>query len=693
MLMRKEWRLNPNVPRTGTLLARILAGRGLTDPQSQASFLKPDLSSLRDPFLLPDMEKACDLIIKALTGKQLIAIHGDYDVDGLTATALLARFFRRLGASCLTFIPDRLTEGYGLNAACAGKIREAGGSLLITADCGSASSEEVAQLSQSGISVIITDHHECPATLPEAAAIVNPKRADSRYPFRELAGVGVVFKLIQALCRILGRDDLWLADLELAALGTVADVVPLLDENRVITRAGLDHLTRPRHCGLAALLDAVGMTSKPVTAQTLGYVLAPRLNAAGRLGQATAALELLLTDDPGIAAQHARDLVELNRQRQELETAISSEAMQDIEKNFDFASRDLIIVAREGWHQGVIGIVASRLAEQYCRPVIVLTGDNGIYRGSCRSWGDFDILAAISSAGAWTSRFGGHRKAAGLTVLADRLDGFRQAANEYARQHLEPNRLNAILAADLETGPEDLTLANALALQQMAPFGEDNPQPTLICRHVKLDSIQLAGGGRHLKLQLAGPSGDRLDGIAFGLGEADDLFAAGDWIDVLFSLEINTWMGQEKVQMNIRDLAHCKTDNEFLDCPWIADDLFRKNTGLKLLMRQYGLPLQAFQPSREEYKTVYQFIRSRYAGKPVLLDLSVLTRQIARSYRTDLNPFRLIRILSVFQETSLISMQPIGADRIRLLLLPAAERVRLEDSPTYRRLQAEGGNL
>lgn len=690
MMMRKEWRLNQSVPLRGSLTSRILAGRGLTDPDSINDFLQPSVNNLHSPFLLPDIETACSLIAASIKDRQLIVIHGDYDVDGITSTALLSRFFRRLDVPCQAIIPDRMTDGYGLSEAGVDSILRTGGKLLITVDCGIAAISEIARLTQAGVQVVVTDHHECRPQLPEAAAVINPKRPDSLYPFRELAGVGVTLKLMQALCSKLDLGDLWLADLELAALGTVADVVPLLDENRMIVSSGLALIKQNRQCGLTKLLELVNFADKEVTAQTLGFVLAPRINAAGRLGNADIALELLMTDDPATASTAANALLELNLRRQEIEGEIMAEAIIEIDSHFNFNSSDLIIVAHEGWHQGVIGIVAARLAEKYCRPAIVLSGEDGQYRGSSRTWGEYDILAAITAAADYTVKFGGHRKAAGLVVAAGQLDDFIRTINQYAAATLNIDQLRPALLADLEINPLELTMDNADALQQLAPFGEDNPQPLLICRGLQLTGIRLLGNGRHLKLQLSVPGMTAaVEGIGFGLGDADDLFAAGDTVDVLFSMEINKWNGRSSLQLVIRDLVHSASEDEFLDQPWIAESIYNRQNELVALMNHYQLPLSALRPSGDEYKSVYQYLKSRFGEQPVLIDLSLLARRIARSYRNDLNGFRLARILSVFCETNLISMQTLGPDLVRLTLLPASERVKLEDSPTYQRLQAE----
>ena len=632
LLMRKEWRLKPDSPANGSLVERIMKSRGLIQADQIEAFFRSSLQDLHDPYLLPDMQVACDLLADAILSKKGIAIQGDYDVDGITATALLSRFLRHLGVPVTELIPDRMTDGYGLTEAGVRRILDTGHEILVTVDCGIASLNEIRQLKQSGIVVIVTDHHECQNQIPEADAVINPKRPDSRYPFRGLAGVGVALKLTQALCRKLDLGDLWLSDLELAALGTVADVVPLLDENRIIVKNGLALLSKGRHCGLNALLQSVNLAGRPITTQTLGYVLAPRINAAGRLGNAGVALELLLTEDSDRAAWAANELGELNRKRQEMESEIVIEAAREIDKNVDFSGTDLIIVANEHWHQGVIGIVAARLAEQYCRPVIVLTGDEGVYRGSCRTWGDYDILAAIAAASEHTVNYGGHRKAAGLAIKKDSLEDFRRAINAYAAESLDPDRLHPIMDADAEIDPTELSLENAAALLQLAPFGEENPQPMLICRQLTLSALRPTGNSRHLKVELVSPSGGRrLDGIAFGFGDGDDLFTVGEAVDLLFSLDINEWKGRKSVQLTIRDMKPSLCQDEFFDSPWVAEALYNEQLELKDLMSRFKLPLDALRPQKDEYKAVYQFIKARYGEQSLLADLSLLARRISCS--------------------------------------------------------------
>lgn len=696
----KIWQTKPGVPDEGTLIDRLMVSRGLGDPDKAAMFLNPTFDQLHDPLLLPDMAAACSLVAAALRGGHPIAVHGDYDVDGITATALVVRFLRSVGANPQILIPDRLAEGYGLSENAVESLSASGCRLLITVDCGITSVAEVRQLQACGIQVIITDHHECGDRLPEAAAVINPRRPDSRYPFPSLAGVGVALKLVQALCRTLNCQDRWLHYLDLTALGTVADVVPLIDENRCLVALGLDQLNRKikdesqagvlPNTGLAVLIEAISQPERSVTAQLLGYSAAPRINAAGRMSDAEDAVRLLLTEDQEEAKRLAQLLLDLNRQRQEIENAITEEAMADIDNRPDLDRQSILIVARKDWHSGVIGIVASRLAEHYSRPVIVLTGDGDGYRGSCRSYGNIDILAILKAAADHLDRYGGHRKAAGLTLAGGQLPEFTQAVLSQARQLIHEDQLQADLVADLIVKGDDLTLGNAEKIRQLEPFGEGNPVPLLIGRNLTVGETKLVGNGKHLKLRLIDKkTGSGWDSIAFGFGDADEWTGAGDQVDVLFSLEINEWQGRCQAQLNIRDMHPAECGSLFVDRPWEAERQYQSHGSIKNLMRQFGLPAEALLPCSHEYKAAYQYLRTHYNAGPALIDLHLLARKIGRSYQLDLHPFRLARILVVFQEAGLLLRQDMGQGRLRLQLVTVSERVSLSDSPTYRRLAAE----
>ncbi|MDD2457245.1 MAG: single-stranded-DNA-specific exonuclease RecJ [Eubacteriales bacterium] len=693
MLIQKEWKILDEQPGSAPLPERILQNRQLGEGLLREQFLHPKLEDLHDPFLLPDMAAACRVIESAIERGLTIVIHGDYDVDGLTATALLVRFFRQNGIACEPLIPDRLVDGYGLSESSVERTLALDAGLLITVDCGVTSVAAVAKLEAAGVAVVITDHHECPDILPQARAVVNPKRHDSTYPTTSLSGVGVTFKLIQALCQVLHVPLPDLTEYALVALGTVADVVPLLDENRILVRQGLQALNRHLHIGLTELLSVCVQSDRVIDASTIGYTLAPRLNAAGRLGAAMPALELLLTDDRSKARELALELQDQNGQRQALEAAILAEATAQIESSFDFSSSDLIILAREGWHTGVVGIVCSRLVDLYHRPVIVLGGEGGRFKGSARTCGNFDILEAIRAGASHTVKFGGHRKAAGIEVAQASLDDFCRAVNAYAAQQIDPLAFRPEITADALVTLDDLTEANALALQELAPFGESNRQPLLVCRNLTLLEWRLVGNGKHVRISASDGKARPLTGIAFNFSLADDLFAAKDQVDLLFALELNEFNGRRTVQLQIRDIHPSLVSA--VDRIWSGQtDLFAAQPDLQGLARMCHLSLDQVLPDRDDYVMAFQYLRTAYADHPVQTDLSLLARRIARSYNRPLNAVKLAQILRVFAESRLLTIQHLGRDRVRIALSPAAQnqaKVRLSDAPTYQYLKAQGG--
>ena len=704
MYIRKDWQLvnNSNTNNADLdpalfseidLAGKILLSRGLIDPDQHREFFAADLAGLHDPFLFKDMKKACEAIVRHGQAGSLIIVHGDYDADGLTSTALVIRALRQFGFKCDYVVPDRLVDGYGLSDTGINRIIAAGASLVITVDCGIASVEEVDRLNAAGIEVIITDHHEFRPELPRALALINPKLPDHGYPFDALAGVGVALKLVQALDIMLEGGKKWVNNITLAALGTVADVVPLIDENRIIVSNGIAQINQGAEnvpAGICAMMDLCQKRNS-LNAGTMGFTLAPRLNAAGRLGDVEPALKLLLSDDKTETVKAAEILNELNKQRQGLEQAIVEEAVSKIEASPDSAGRNVIVIAGRDWHPGVIGIVCSRLVEQYSRPVIMLAGDNGAnLRGSCRTFGDFDILAALDAAAEFTLSYGGHKKAAGLELSPDNLDAFADAVNEYASQHMDQLDMRPVLLADMYLEENDLTLENARSLAALEPYGECNRQPLFISMGFRIAEWTLVGNGRHVKLVVEGKTGRKYDGIAFSMSEADELFVIGDKIDLLFSLEINEWQNREKLQLQIKDIHHSEIGNEFIDRPWLADGLYKNNWTLGKIAEKYGLSVDELMPTGSDFKAAYQFIRTRFASRCIETDLKVLARRISSSYRIDLNAFKLARIIEVFAESNLISLEWLGDDRCRFSLIEVSSRVRLEQASTYRRLLSEG---
>lgn len=527
----------------------VLLQRGLQDLTAIRRFLNPDLSQLHDPLLLPDMPQAVERISRAVKLQEQICIYGDYDADGLTATALLVRFFRDLGLSPSYYIPHRLEEGYGLNSQAIREIAGDGARLLITVDCGINSQAEVALASELGLDVIITDHHTPDESRrPCAHAVINPKLPGNVYPFIDLAGVGVAAKLVQAL----GGLAAVARYLELVAIGTIADVVPLLDENRVLVQQGLLALQQPAMPGIVALLAQAGVEPGQAKAGSVSYQLAPRLNAAGRLNQADRALELLLTSDLAQASELALLLDRYNQERQAIEQQILQEAEQMLSL-LQPEERWCIVLANSGWHHGVVGIVASRLAERYHRPVIMLAVEGEESRGSGRSIPGYNLVAALQSASHLLSTYGGHQAAAGLTLATAQIEGLRQMLNQHVQENLSSDLFAPRLRLDGELDPSELTLQLVRSLEELGPFGHAHPEPVFCSRRWRLENAKLVGReGQHLKLRLDG-GGLPWEVMAFRRGEDLQSIAAEQWLDVAYSVQQNSWNGRTNVVLYLRD--------------------------------------------------------------------------------------------------------------------------------------------
>jgi single-stranded-DNA-specific exonuclease len=544
------------------VVARLLVCRGIDGPEAAASFLAPDLSGLHDPFRLADMDRAVARIHQALKGGERIAVYGDYDVDGVTSTACLVSFLEACGGDVVAYIPKRLEEGYGLNVAAVEKLAAAGTRLIITCDCGVTAVEEVERAVALGVDVVVIDHHRVPARLPKATAILNPYRDDCTYPFPHLAAVGVTFKLLMALRRHL-RDDGFFAGasgrrepnlkrfLDLVALGTIADVVPLVDENRVLATHGLKVLAEGERLGLRALKAVAGVEGGPVSAGQVAFKMAPRINAAGRLDDARAGLDLLLADDPFEAARLAGVLDSANAERQAIEKAIVAEALAQAEVRAR-GERGLVL-SGSGWHPGVVGIVASRVVERFRRPTLVLGIDGDAVRGSGRSAGGFHLYDALAACAEHLERFGGHRAAAGLQLDAARLEAFTAAFLERCRAGLTDQDLVPIVSVDAELSADALDAGLCEALEAAGPFGAGNPTPVFVARGLRLEAARLVGqpgadGKRHLKARLGG-----CDAIGFGLGDRAGL--EGDRVDIAFTLGFNVWRGERRMQLGLKAIV------------------------------------------------------------------------------------------------------------------------------------------
>ena len=538
-------------------LCSILAARGFRDPDEANRFLHPGLEELHPPDLLTDIGSAARRIEEAIDGREKILVHGDYDVDGIAGVALLARWLVRLGARVAPFVPHRLRDGYDLAEGGLRVAREAGATLIVTVDCGIRAHEVIAAAAREGIDVVVTDHHQPGPTLPPAAAVVNPNRADCRYPHGGLSGAGVAFKLCELLGRMRGAPASELhGHLDLVAMATIADLVPLRDENRAIARIGLERLRGTDKEGLRALISQAGLRSKAWGAGHVAFHLAPRINAAGRIGEASLPLRLLLTEDAADARGIARELERLNRMRREEDRRTLDQALALLADDFD-SERDYgIVLAAEGWHPGVIGIAATRVVERLHRPTILIALDGRRGRGSGRSIGAFPLHEALDRCSDHLIRFGGHRHAAGLDIEKDEVAGFREAFRDQAKRALagDPESLSPRRAADLEIGLAEAAEPLARGLERLGPFGIGNPRPLFLARDLALAAAPRVVGGRHLKLRLA-QNGAELDAIGFGMaptGSAD--LPPSNRFDAVFRLEMNTFRGRSSAQARLADL-------------------------------------------------------------------------------------------------------------------------------------------
>src|SRR5438067_3885690 len=538
-------------------VARLLCQRGLGDAELALRFLHPTLEHLHDPMLLADMCVAVDRIMRAIAAKERIAIHGDYDVDGITSTVILRRALELLGADVVHFIPERLKDGYGLQRAAVDRLHAEGVALVVSVDCGIRGADAARRARELGVDLIITDHHEPDTELPPALAVINPKRRDCPYPDKYLAGVGVALKVVQALCRRADREN-WLPGfVKVAAIGTLADVVPLVGENRVIAKVGLDLLTRgPHKIGLRSLLDVAGLAGKTIDSYHVSFLVAPRVNAAGRMSTPDIATRLLLAADEPMAEEARRLAMQLdgeNLRRQEEEAEILAAARKIVQTDPDIGARSVLVVAGEGWHRGGIGIVASKLVDTFHRPAIVLSVEDGIAHGSCRSITKFDMLGALERCAHLFIRFGGHKQAAGLALEADRIKELRLAVNAVADEILGPEDLMPRQRIDADLTFRGITGGVAAGIASLAPFGAGNARPVFAARRVEIIDGPRVLKDRHLKMALK-QDGRIFRAVAWRAAErADFLTEHKAAIDVAFSLEQNQYNGETFVDLSIAD--------------------------------------------------------------------------------------------------------------------------------------------
>ena len=655
------------------LAAMVLAARDKHDPRQAHAYLDCD-AQLPDPFRMTDMDLAAGRVGLAMTRGEKIAVFGDYDVDGITATCLLTDFLRSCGVDCVPYIPGRLEEGYGLNPIGIRQLKAEGVSLIVTVDCGITAVEMAQLCKELGMDLVITDHHECKEQLPEAVAVVDPHRPDGGYPHKNLSGVGIAFKLACALCG--SQEEVLSRYADMVCLGTVADVMPLQGENRVFVTRGLEalrHTTRP---GLAALMQQSGCDPEHVSASSVGYMLAPRINAAGRMGQIELAIELFLTQDPERGEYVAKALCELNKQRQSVEQEIYRQAVEMLPEG---EIPEAIVLAEESWHQGVVGIVASRIAEEYCCPtfLICLDGDHG--KASSRSYGGFNLFTSLSCLSELLESYGGHELAAGFTIHKDQIPAFREQICLLAEHYYSGDQPRTMLEADCAVKPELLTVHNIDSLEVLEPCGNGCPKPLFVMEKLIIERITPVGGGRHLRLRLRqGRYG--FNAIYFSATAESASITQGETVDVAFMAQVNEFRGERSVQMNVMDIRpSCAAE-----CSWqtqnyqkLCSDCISPEEAAALL------------PDRAMLGTVWRFLAGD--GRQEIRETPMcLLRKLVRWSGSPMGLEQLLTCLDIFADVGLISLQR-QHKNLTIRLLPRQDKADLNTSRTMQRLIAARG--
>ncbi len=666
------------------LTAKILYNRGLTEKDEINAFLDKDSMPLYDPFLLKDMDKAVARINEAIEKSQRICIYGDYDVDGVTSTVMLYLYLCSRGVECEYFIPERISEGYGLSLPVIEKMKGRV-DLIITVDTGVTAVAEADFAKANGIDMVITDHHSCRETLPNAVAVVNPHREDSVYPFRNLAGVGVVFKL---LCALEGSTERILELYsDIIAVGTVADVMPIIDENRRITGIGLKKLAETENMGLLALMRRAGIVKygkrvKKVTSATVGYVLAPRINAAGRIACASRAVELLLTKDEREADTIAEELCEINKLRQATEQKIYEQAVEIIESSFK--DDRFLVLAYDGWHQGVIGVVASKIAERYSRPCILFSLDGDTAKGSGRSIKGFSLMDALSSCGELLLEYGGHELAAGLSIEGEKISEFRARINEYATPILKESATAVPLEIECEASFSELTEKGIDELLKLEPFGLSNPQPVLVIRDVSLHDIVPLSQGKHVRFRISGSKNGKthsLNAVFFGVAFESFPYCEGDRCDIVFTADINEYMGSRTPQLFVKEIRLSEREQKEIS---LSEERFKiLSSGGSYDGAENDIP------DLSDFRSIFRFIRreSGHEGRCISLLSSVRTLEKEFEISVSLCKFRII--LEVLNEQGLISLESReGGNSVFIKMMPSNGKINIDESPLLRTVRS-----
>lgn len=697
------------------LTQRVMSGRGMS-VHEQAAILQDEPLAFHDPFLLPDMAAACDCIISHLDAGHFILVHGDYDADGVTASTLLVDFLKSIGGKTAWFIPDRLDEGYGLSEKGCDYAIAGGISLVITVDCGVTSVHEADYLRSKGVDLVVTDHHQCGPELPRANAVVDPMRADNVYPWPRLAGAGVALKLVQALCLRLDYGERWKDYIDLAAVGTVADMMPLQNENRAIVIEGLDRINSAPRPGLKALISLQDLASgaRPLTAHTVGFRISPPINAAGRMGDSLTGFECLSAADDDRATEKAGLLLELNQQRRDLEAGVISDLIAALKADPSPLDAPVLVVQGESWHPGVLGIVASNLTRRFLRPAIVLAGGDPatfardrLYKGSARSFGDFNILEAIRKGQDHLQKCGGHAQAAGLTVNADDVDAFKRALAAGVDADPDPAAhfpAQPTIEWDALAQVGELTVNSIARLNALEPYGASNPEPIVLLADVSVTAARGIGrDGSHLRLQVRDADGAEMTCIAFGFGHLVRAMENGVRLALVGTPALNYWNDTVVPQLVVKDIRLLDTDGQFPsrasyagsdDLGSQADGQFPGSDASSQAALFAGAPL-VYDPDtcpmfpKQATAALYTLLKTKLPDGLGMVDPRSLATTISRDLPEPVSPQQVVAILNIFAEAKLLHLSRFDATDCRIIciiLRPVTQKVDLYATPTCRKL-------
>ena len=694
------------------IIAKLLYNRGYKDPKSATSFVRMENEMLRNPFDMADMMKGVERIKKALAQKEKITVYGDYDVDGVTSVCTLYLYLKSLGADVEYYIPNRSGEGYGVSNGAIESIKEGGTKLIITVDTGITANEEVAYAKSIGVDFLITDHHECRSDLPEASAVINPHRPDCNYPFKELAGVGVVFKLICAYEEYRTGDTRMKSTLriikeyaDLVAIGTIADVMPIKEENRIIVKYGLDMIENTNRVGIAALIDVSSnkQDSKhsdrferskkkkktKITSSFIGFTLAPRINAAGRVRSATIAVELFLSEKYSDAVKIAEQLCSANKERQAEENKIMQEAYDKIDA-LDINKNPVIVLDADDWHHGVIGIVSSRITEKYSRPSILVSFEgnpddvdhlDNVGKGSGRSIKGMNLVDALCYCSDHLVKFGGHELAAGLSVTREQLPIFIEKINEFARANLSEEDMVPVIEADCEIDFSDATLALADSLQLLEPYGVGNPVPQFIMKNVFISEISGVSDNKHTRLTLTDGKSS-ISAMYFSNSPAELGICTGDKVDILFNLGINEWQDRKSVQLIIRDIkVSMSSESQYK---------FNKQKFEDIKAGATFSPDDGYFPEREDFVAVYKFLQnSLHAGIDTFTHKDLLTKFSGNNLSREIGYVKLKFMIMVFKEMNLLQIDEFENEKYRFKLQYSTTKKNLNKSSILKKLRSQ----